>query len=273
MKFPIRWNMKDTMCDAYYTTGAASSSMHGHYHFLMTLITKGTGIQTVNGVDITFCPGDMFILSPADFHKNTSNAEDYYEYYGVKFPYEILGSRLSELCEWDRFPVHVHLSESAAQKAGAIFAMLTEESQFGNRRLASHVYLQSMVEQLFILAMRELPLAEKKCCNMFSNRVLGYLYAHFREDITVTDAATYIGYTTNYFSTLFREIFGIPFGLYLRKMRLTYAKNLILSSDMSLTDISMEAGFSSLSHFSKSFKIEYGVSPQEYRKHSEGFNN
>jgi AraC-like DNA-binding protein len=49
-------------------------------------------------------------------------------------------------------------------------------------------------------------------------------------------------------------------------MRLSYAKNLLLSGDATLTEIALKAGFCSLSHFSRTFSAEYGMFPTEYRR-------
>ena len=266
MNIPIRWNMKDAVCDAYKVEGSGSSLLHGHHHFLITLITKGRGVQTLNGEDIPFVEGDLFILSPADFHRNTVEDGERFDYFGVKFPYELLDSRLSELCELSKFPIHIHLSETTAERARSLFETLVEECRRGEGRVASEVYLRALVEQLFILAIRELPEGTKSSSGAFVNRALGYLHSHFHESITVNDAAAYVGYTPNYFNTLFREQMGVPFGTYLRNMRLSYAKNLLLSGDLPVTEIALEAGFGSLAHFSRSFTAAFGSSPKQYRR-------
>lgn len=266
MNMPIRWNMTDAVCDAYKVEGSGTSLLHGHHHFLITLVTKGRGVQTLNGEDIPFEAGDLFILSPADFHRNTVFGDESFDYFGVKFPYELLDSRLSELCELWRFPIHIHLSETTAAKVESIFESLVEECRYGEGRVASRVYLRALVEQLFIIAIRELPEGELCRSGVFVNRALGFLHSHFHESITVNDAAAYVGYTPNYFNTLFREQMGVPFGTYLRNMRLNYARNLLLSGDMPVTEIALEAGFLSLAHFSRSFSSAFGLPPQQYRK-------
>ena len=87
-----------------------------------------------------------------------------------------------------------------------------------------------------------------------------------RESVTVGDAAAYVGYTPNYFNTCFRQQMGMPFGEYLRQMRLNYGANLLRSSNMPVTEVAYESGFGSLSYFSRSFREKYDLSPQEYRK-------
>ena len=124
----------------------------------------------------------------------------------------------------------------------------------------------ALVEQLIILTLRQFPQVEASRPEVFINRALGYLHSHFSESVTVADAAAYVGYTPNYFNTCFREQMGTPFGVYLRQMRLSYAENLLRSSQMPVTEVADVSGFGSLSYFSRSFCKHYGISPQEYRK-------
>lgn len=263
---PVRWRMDDQICQAYQEERTHSTPLHGHNHFLLTLITEGSGLQTLNGKEIFFQPGDMFLLSPADFHKNTLQYGQPFSYYGVKFTYELMDDRLSELCALDRLPLYLHLPEKTASLAEGICAQLVEECRNGRNRVGSRAYLQSLVEQLIILALREIKEDRFVQPEAFINRALGYLYSHFSEPITVADAAAHMGYTPNYFNTCFRKHLGMPFGEYLADMRLNYGENLLRSSTLSATEIAYEAGFTSLSYFSRCFQKKFNCSPREYRK-------
>lgn len=281
MSVPVRWKMQDLIdqrqpfrrgelttpiCDACKAVGKGSSVLHGHQHFLMTLIISGQGIQTLNGRDIPFGKGDLFLLSPADFHSNTLIDCPAYEYYRLCFSYELLDSRLSGLFAADRLPLHLHLSPECAAEAIGIFAQLTDESEHGQNRVGHKAYLQALAEQLLILVLRQLPPSQAATPSTPVNKALGYVHDHFHEQISVADAAAVAGYTPNYFNASFRSQMGIPFGEYLRNMRLSYAENLLRASAMPVTEIAFESGFSSLSHFSRSFREKYGCAPQEYRK-------
>ena len=264
MNIPVRFHLTDADCDAYKVERGSSSSLHGHHHFLITLITRGEGVQLLNGVEIPFGPRDLFILSPADFHQNILKKGETFDYYGVKFPYELLDARLSPLASLDRFPIHARLDEETAKRAEATFAALVGECQSPGRP-ASAVLRRALVEELFILALRSLPPVTEGQGRVFINRALGYLYSHFGDTVTVADAAAYVGYTPNYFNTLFREAFGLPFAEYLKEMRLAYARTLLSSGSVSVTEAAAEAGFASLSHFSRTFKERYGISPTAFR--------
>lgn len=64
----------------------------------------------------------------------------------------------------------------------------------------------------------------------------------------------------------FREIFGTTSYGYLREFRLSRAKALLDEGVMNVTEVAYEVGYSSLSHFAKSFKDRHGVLPGTYAR-------
>lgn len=283
MSIPIRWQMQELIeehrpesqensnshipiCDACKIISRGSSITHGHQHFMLTMITRGRGVQSLNGKDIPFEENHLFLLSPADFHHNTVAGGETFDYYRLCFSYELLEARLSGLIPLDSLPLHLALDGNSASIALQLLAQLTEESENGQNRTGHKEYLQTLVEQLIILVLRESPASAFSQPGNPINRALGYLHAHFHDSISVGDAAAVAGYTPNYFNSCFREQVGMPFGEYLRKMRLNYAENLLRSSEISVSEIAFEAGFGSLSHFSRTFRKKHDCSPQEYRR-------
>ena len=270
MSIPITWQLENSTCEVHTVKNQTTCDLHGHYHFLLSLITRGEGIQTLNDREVPFSPGQMFILSPADFHKFTLKPGESCEYYSVTFSYELLDARISGLFSLNKLPMTLNLSDKTFALAKEIFERLAEEYTEGSNRIANQVYMHTMVEQLIILFLREHSEREGMVHSAFLNRTLAYLYSHFSENITVKDAAEHMGYTANYFNTVFKNSLGIPFGQCLRQLRLNYATLLLRSSDIPITEVALEAGFESSAHFSRSFREKYGKSPKEYRKEYTG---
>ena len=94
---------------------------------------------------------------------------------------------------------------------------------------------------------------------------LRYLFRHFREDITLAELAEKSGYTPNYFSRVFHESSGIRFVDFLCRLRINYARTMLLTTAQPVAAIAKNSGFSSPSNFFRAFRMETGLSPMEYR--------
>ena len=83
--------------------------------------------------------------------------------------------------------------------------------------------------------------------------------------IGLNDAARYIGLTPQYVSTLFKKEMGVGFSEYVSSMRLQKVCQQLKETDLTVTQISKEAGFPDYQYFCKIFKKRYGCSPSAYR--------
>ena len=88
-----------------------------------------------------------------------------------------------------------------------------------------------------------------------------YVDRHFRESLTLADVAARAHLSPNYFSERFRQYTGTSFQLYLQECRLRFARSLLASTSLSVSEVCHAAGFNSLSHFGRAFRRRYGVAP------------
>jgi|GEM_PF-27982 len=93
-----------------------------------------------------------------------------------------------------------------------------------------------------------------------------FISQHSKENITLEDVATGIGYSMFAVSRVFSEKLGMNFNQYLNHIRLNDAMVQLRYSDEPITDICYEAGFSSVRTFNRAFQEQYGMSPRQYRK-------
>ena len=97
---------------------------------------------------------------------------------------------------------------------------------------------------------------------------LNYISSHYSEQITLQQAADHVHLSAAYFSRRFREICGVSFKEYLTTVRIDEAKRLLRSTDYSLLDIAIAAGFDNQSYFTKVFRTKTGFTPKQYRSMS-----
>jgi len=99
------------------------------------------------------------------------------------------------------------------------------------------------------------------------NDVLQYIDVHFREqDLSQTKMADLFGVSAYTLSRLFKNEVGVGFAEYVVAKRIAYATERLLSTNDSISEICEDAGFSSINHFSKTFKLYKGCSPSQFRK-------
>ncbi|MEE1186798.1 MAG: helix-turn-helix transcriptional regulator [Acutalibacteraceae bacterium] len=88
------------------------------------------------------------------------------------------------------------------------------------------------------------------------------------QDIDYLKPAKLCNVCPTYFRRAFKEIYGISPFEYVKKIRIDYAKELLLLNQYSVSDISNLCGYSDVYQFSKQFKNTVGVSPKNYRQFS-----
>lgn len=95
--------------------------------------------------------------------------------------------------------------------------------------------------------------------------VLDYLDEHFAEDLSLEKVADVAGFSKFHFSRLFKQCSGYNFYDYLCYKRIKSAETLLLKPGLSITEVALQSGFSSLSTFNRTFKKLKGCTPSEYR--------
>ena len=97
-------------------------------------------------------------------------------------------------------------------------------------------------------------------------RVLNSITNNPGEDYTVQNLADIAGLTRHQLSQMFDEIFAQTPAIYLKSVRLKLAESLLLDTRQPVKTIAGIVGYSSRSHFSRTFRAHHGVDPTEYRQ-------
>lgn len=97
------------------------------------------------------------------------------------------------------------------------------------------------------------------------NMILQYLN-EYHTNITLLDLCRYFGRSKSYISHMFKSVSGVSIREYCNNLKLEDAKRLLENTEMSVTQISYEAGFHDVSYFINLFKRKFGLSPLQYRK-------
>src|SRR3954466_3058095 len=86
------------------------------------------------------------------------------------------------------------------------------------------------------------------------------------DPITVDDLAKTAMFSKFHFSRVFQRVTGVSPGRFLSAMRLHEAKRLLLTTSLSVADITFQDGYNSVGTFSTRFTESVGLSPTQYRR-------
>ncbi len=101
---------------------------------------------------------------------------------------------------------------------------------------------------------------------------LQYLRENFAEVLPLPTVARKAGFSVPTFSRVFRRATGTSFLTYVRAIRVEHAKNLIITTPMSIDQVAQACGFQSQHHLIRSFKKNTNQTPGAYRKaHASGY--
>lgn len=93
-----------------------------------------------------------------------------------------------------------------------------------------------------------------------------YIQENYRKSINMAMVSNHVSMNYSLFSYLFKQYTGTNFVNYLRNLRIEKSRELLVSTDLRVLEISAQVGFQDEKHYMKTFKTIYGVSPTEYRK-------
>ncbi|MCD9187495.1 MAG: AraC family transcriptional regulator [Pyrinomonadaceae bacterium] len=97
-------------------------------------------------------------------------------------------------------------------------------------------------------------------------RVITTISEKLDEQYSLSDMAHIAYLSPFHFNRIFHQITGLPPSQFLYALRLEQAKRLLLTTEMSVTDICFEVGYNSLGTFTSRFTELVGLSPRDYRR-------
>lgn len=143
------------------------------------------------------------------------------------------------------------------------FERLFEEFRNGGS-FRGYICLGILQETIGFLA-REMDQPEVTPMRMkYAQTIKKYLLEHYREQIEIDQLARLIRRSPNYTISVFREVLGCSPIKYVHQLRIMEACNLLLTSDMTIVNISSYLGYYDTSYFFRMFKKHTGVSPSEF---------
>ena len=175
---------------------------------------------------------------------------------------------------WDRSPAAITLEPRAFAEDPQItllyrqFLLNCNWQERANQLALSSAttLLMSHLVQRYSQLQWALPRVRGGLAPAVARRVKEYIEQHLDTPLLLADLAAQAGLSEYHFARMFKHDTGLAPHQFVMRMRLQQAEKLLRHSLLPLTQIALECGFSSASHFSNRFKAAYGFSPMQMRQ-------
>lgn len=130
------------------------------------------------------------------------------------------------------------------------------------------IYAEGYLTLLLADLLPALPLQTRKNTEdlELEQRLLLYLDAHYTEELSLESLSKEFGVSRFVLSRIFTEKLHTTFPDYVNSRRLDYARDLLLSTELSVTQIALDAGFGSSRTFFRAFQDSFHTTPGAYRR-------
>ncbi len=236
--------------------------LHWHDYFELEVITDGHGVQFLNGQKFPLKKGAAYLLTPNDFHEVI--CDNTISLFNIQFSAELVDENMLHRFTDPENCFFCELSEEGFQEllylVKALHAGCTDDNDFKRN------ILNCILTIITNNARRIHSDTTASLTNNAVSRAKLYMNIHFKNNPSLNDIAGYLGLNRSYFSRLFYKETGETPMHYLASLKLAYAKTLLLSTSLPVTEISFICGYVSFSNFSKAFKAHFHMTPNEMRK-------
>lgn len=242
-----------------FSTGIAHPS-HWHDYYEFELFLEGACIHSFGNSTQTLKKGSAYLITPIESH-------------GIEFTSDsvVLNFRFN----MNFFPPNIAEFISTLTNATADFneeemKYITERiERVYNDKFNSVFYLemaQSILTEIIILFIRKLNIKKLSLTSVpLVQQATNYIKNNFRKDLSLKTIALELSVTPKHLGSIFKQKMNINFNDYLNNLRLNYACNLLVSTDLSIKEIAFNSGYNSEQYFIYIFKKYIRLTPSEYK--------
>ncbi|WP_157017372.1 AraC family transcriptional regulator [Mesorhizobium xinjiangense] len=218
--------------------------------------------------DVRSRQGDLFLAAPS--FANTVIVDTAYEIRSLSFPLAQWQSVLDEAAD-GRFPVDYQKLCAGAFASPTIRSAirnlwaLCDEEGAPSRLLAQAAGCEILAE---LCRLGGAPFGQVKggLAHWAERRCLDLLRSRLSEDISLDELAAEAQLSPFHFARMFKQSVGVPPRVYLTRLRMEKACELLEHTDLPITEIALEVGYASNQVLARVFVKHMRVSPSDYRR-------
>ncbi len=244
--------------DTLKKDGFCRSISNWHENIELLYCIEGKGHTIIDSMPVKMEEGTVTVVNSGMMHYTTADS-DILKYYCLiidttflqKLGLDVERTILSEYIADHRLSEYFN-------------AIVTEHS---NKKDFYENMIKSSVISLMSYIFRSYSLGEKQ--GRTDNAVkssIKYICEHFKEDISVSNVAEYVGFSRFHFSRRFKESVGFTIKEYIQIMRCREAEDMLRTHKYTVSEVATVCGFSDVSYFTKTFKRFFGYLPSKLKR-------
>lgn len=252
-------------------------SAHIHSAAELLYVKEGSYTVTLDDARYEIGEGDLILFCSGAIHSVVTGESEKNSYYVIKIP----PSFFMDLARRDagaeyamRFAINRKQSKclwyqeelEQSDIKSVLDALISEIHQ---KRYASEVAIKLKIMELLLTILRHDAPSEPLASNQTSRiiySVMRYVHEHFAEDIDEKELAKNYGMSYSYFSRSFKRVTGMTFKIYLNRMRISKAEQLLFANDYTVSEAATACGYNSISYFIKTYRSVTGTTPYKALK-------
>ncbi|MBE7015612.1 MAG: AraC family transcriptional regulator [Ruminococcaceae bacterium] len=247
----IRINLYDELCKPIF-------QIHWHGHLEIHYIIEGTAVERCENDVIRVNAGECVVINSNELHEG-----------------------LDGNCRYLCILVPQHFAKNSNiilnrvvkdEEIGSMAKCIIEEYK-GNKKaddIAIAGYAALILAKLYrSYVFREIKEENYKAYSeriLLLNEVIKYIHENYLEDIELRNITEKFNINMYYFCHIFKEFTGVTFKNYLNKVRVDKAEELLMNTDVAISEVAYMCGFNDSNYFSRKFRQIKGKTPREARK-------
>lgn len=251
---------------------------HGHNFFELVYIVDGMGRQCINDHYFNYRPGHMFLVTPEDSHSleiDTPTTLFYLRFTNIYI-------RQNALTQ-DNIRKLEYILQNANHQPGCILKNQIDKSlvrpvvealirEYTTRDIYNGELIQLMVNTLIVIVARNiskfLPVNMDEQTDEKAKDILEYIRLHISqpEKIRSEVISKHFGVSEHYVGRFFKRHTNETMQQFIMNYKIKMIEHRLLHSDMRISEMVSELGFTDESHLNRIFKKRKGMSPTAFRR-------
>ncbi|MBE6601600.1 MAG: helix-turn-helix domain-containing protein [Ruminococcaceae bacterium] len=241
--------------------------LHAHFHEKHELyyLEKGKTKYFIENELFLLEAGDMIFVPKQTFHKTDNSEDSGVERILFTFDDADLGEDMQKYLSLLYKQKLIRMPPDKQYEVQSIFRQISQEEE---KKQIDYAKMQQLYfKQLLILISRhceKAPEASQDPTLMLVQDIAKYISEHVSADLSLSALSRKYALSACYLSRTFKENTGIGLNEYINISRITLAEQMLLSSKMTVTEVSFACGYNDSNYFSSVFKKLKGVTPKKY---------